>query len=250
MAFKMWDLHAGFAVHGRPADGGHVVFLAILTPFDLVYRRIGDEPAPPPSANRRRLARGALEAAAGLALVIGVFSADLGRFGFAVDHVVKWLAFYPLFDGTVVLLAALAREVGAPARDHMRHPIVSRTPAEFWRRYNRPVGQYIADNIFKPCGGRRAPAVAVLVAFAVSGLLHEYIFAVALMRVDGYQLAFFGLHGVAVAATARVRPRGLATAPWTIATAAFNLATLVLFAASARAVLAGLVDIYPRGFPL
>jgi hypothetical protein len=39
--------------------------------------------------------------------------------------------------------------------------------------------------------------------------MHEYIFGMAIGRVQGYQTAFFLLQGVAVAATARVKAKGL-----------------------------------------
>lgn len=76
--------------------------------------------------------------------------------------------------------------------------------AEFWRRYNHRVHDWIDLNLFRPAGGRRAPARAVVVAFVVSGLFHELMFAIATSRPTGYQLAFFALQAPAVLASGRI----------------------------------------------
>ncbi len=114
----------------------------------------------------------------------------------------------------------------------MDNPFASRTPADFWKRYNRPTQQFFHEDVFKPLGGRRAPIRGTLATFAVSAAVHEYIFDVAVGRFQGYQTAFFLVQGVAVAATLRVRPRGPAAVAWVAATFAFNLATSALFFAS------------------
>jgi hypothetical protein len=73
------------------------------------------------------------------------------------------------------------------------------------------------------------------------------VFAIATLRVTGYQLAFFLLHGLAVLATARRRPTGWAAPIGVVATQSFLIATLALFAASVDDLLRGVVTIYPRG---
>jgi hypothetical protein len=91
------------------------------------------------------------------------------------------------------------------------------------------VNRFFFADVFKPAGGLRAPARVALAAFAGSGVLHEYLFAVATGRLRGYQVAFFLAQGVAVSATLRLRPRGLGALVGVAATLAFNLATSVLF---------------------
>jgi hypothetical protein len=75
--------------------------------------------------------------------------------------------------------------------------------------------------------------------------MHEYIFGIAIGRVQGYQTAFFLLQGIAVAATARVKVRGWRAVPWTAGTLGFNLVSSVLFFASRYS----LVPFYSRGVP-
>ncbi len=81
--------------------------------------------------------------------------------------------------------------------------------------------------------------------FAVSALVHEYVFGIVLGRVQGYQTVFFMLQGCAAAATLRIRPNGWKAALWVAATLGFNLATAVFFFASVN----GMVPFYSRGLP-
>jgi hypothetical protein len=78
---------------------------------------------------------------------------------------------------------------------------------------------------------------AALATFLVSAIIHEYVFDIAVGRVQGYQTAFFVIQGIAAAATLRVKPAGWAALPWVAGTFAFNLVTSVLFFASVGEVL-------------
>jgi D-alanyl-lipoteichoic acid acyltransferase DltB (MBOAT superfamily) len=120
------------------------------------------------------------------------------------------------------------------------------TPAEFWRRYNRPVTKFMFENVFRPAGGARTPIRATLAAFFVSGVIHEYIAGIALQSIQGYQLAFFMIQGVAVVATARLAPRGtVAVAAAVTATIIFNILVSLVFCATA----AQLFDLYSDNAP-
>mgnify|MGYP002391522336 CR=1 FL=1 len=132
--------------------------------------------------------------------------------------------------------ASLMRLLGSPALELMIAPILSRTPADFWRRYNRPVNQFLHEHVFLRAGGLSRHGPAILLAFFVSGLIHEYVFLAPIGRVCGYQMAFFLLQGAAVAATARFRPQAGLAALSALATAAFMLASASLFCASLNAV--------------
>jgi hypothetical protein len=139
-----------------------------------------------------------------------------------------------------------------PARDFMRNPFAARTPADFWRRYNRPVHEFMEQDVFKPAsgprrvrGGSRGGVGAIVLAFLISAAAHEYVFAVPIGRVQGYQTVFFMVQGLAVAATWRVKPRGWRVYPWVAATFLFNLATSVLFFASMNHVVRIYVHVPP-----
>jgi len=123
--------------------------------------------------------------------------------------------------------------------------MLASSPAEFWRRYNRPVQQFFHDDLFLPWGGRRAPIRVTFSAFVVSALVHEYVFGIIVGRVQGYQTLFFLIQGLAVIATLRARPhRGM---KWIAraATLTFNLVSSVLFFASLNQIL----PFYSRPLP-
>jgi hypothetical protein len=141
--------------------------------------------------------------------------------------------------------AALWRLGGGTARDYMDRPFTASTPAEFWRRYNRNVHQFFWQDVFDGRRSRRAPIRSILLVFALSAGLHEFIFAAAIGEVQGYQTAFFLLQGVAAAATARCKVHGWRAIPWAAATLVFNLLSSVLFFASLHQV----APIYANGLP-
>jgi MBOAT, membrane-bound O-acyltransferase family len=163
---------------------------------------------------------------------------------FAIEHALKVSAV--IF--AVVLIgnasAAAYRLLGGTALDPMGNPITATTPAEFWRRWNRPAQHFLHEYAFMPAGGFRNAVRATLVTFGVSGLVHEYVFGIATGRIQGCQLLFFSLQGCAVAATLRVRASGRMSVLWIAGTLLFNLATSVLFFQSVNAVLP---FYWPRG---
>jgi len=127
----------------------------------------------------------------------------------------------------------------------MRAPLLASTPADFWRRYNRPVQQFFHDDLFIPCGGRRFPVRWTFLTFVVSALIHEYVFGIILERVQGFQTAFFLIQGLGTIATLRVHPQGAIRWVCVAATLAFNIVTSVVFFANLNQV----VSFYSRPLP-
>ncbi len=188
--------------------------------------------------------RGIAEVAAGILLLRWAFEADLGRWSFWLDHTVKLIACY-LFalDGGFVLLSGVLRLCGMRLLEFSRNPILAVTPADFWRRYNCEAGRFLREDLWRPLAGRIGAVPALWTTFLLNGAFHEYIAWLMVGRVQGYQLAFFTLHGAAVALTWRWRPRGwVAVAGW-LATFIFLVASSTLFFASVQQIL----NWYPRG---
>ncbi|MFO0889853.1 MAG: MBOAT family O-acyltransferase [Isosphaeraceae bacterium] len=165
-------------------------------------------------------------------LSIGVFRLDWRPWPFAVEHAAKVLSFFAALVPFTAAGASFLRLLGWRPVEPMDNPFAARTPADFWRRYNRATHQFLLEDVFKPAGGARRPVRATIVTFAISALIHEYVFDVSASRIQGYQTLFFLVQGCAVAATARFRPRGPTAIPWVAATLTFNLASGVLFFAS------------------
>jgi D-alanyl-lipoteichoic acid acyltransferase DltB (MBOAT superfamily) len=155
---------------------------------------------------------------------------------FAIEHSLKVSS---VVLAVVLIGSALAtayRLLGGSALDPMTNLIAARTPADFWRRWNRPAQQFLNEYIFMPAGGLRRPVRATLVTFGMSGLVHEYVFGIAAGRIQGCQILFFALQGCAVVATAHIRPSGRLLSLWIAGTLVFNLSTSVLFFRSVDAV--------------
>lgn len=254
--FKLYDLHRGLLPHGSgqerrrtpiPPPATYAGHMLVLTFWSLSFRRRAAHPSPP------RLAGRAAWAAAGLFLGGGAWALqrtvlDLGRVGFLLDHTAQAVALGVAVAG-FMNLAALARAglTGRPTLLPFDAPLLAPTPAAFWRRWNRAVSDYLLVNVARPAGGREHPARGVLAAFLVSALLHEYVFSVALGVVQGYQLAFFLLHGLAVVLTARLDPRGPRQVLGLLGTWSLLLASSILFFASLAGLTAAWFPLYPHG---
>src|SRR5687768_11432566 len=213
----------------RPDEPMGVVewFLYFINPTWMVHRLRPISPSRRDDV-RRLLWRGG-SAALLIAASVLAFRIDWARWPFAIEHAVKAL----LFMGTAIAVtntwAALWRLLGGRGIDAMGQPLTAPTPADFWRRWNRPAQQLFRAYAFNPAGGARRAAVGMMAAFVASALGHEYIFSVAVGRLQGYQTAFFLIQGIAAAATFRLRPSGWRRVGWTVATLTFVLVTSVLF---------------------
>jgi hypothetical protein len=231
LVLKLRDLHIGAS--WWCTQRGRRWVLTVVVPFVLVPR--AQDAAPRPSTRHfvRQLAIGLVEVGIGWALLRAAQDVDWTQVGFAAEHVTRVLLLYLVgFDGGLAVLGALLGLVGLARLPFTRHPIVAITPADFWRRYNLEAGRWFHHDVFVPAAGRRHPVRATLLTFLVSGLLHEYLAAVLLGRVQGYQLACFLLHGLAVVLTFRLRPRGATRLVGGALTFSFVMAAAVLFFAS------------------
>jgi hypothetical protein len=228
VCIKMFDLHLG-AKRGRiPGAGAFLVFLA--SPFSMVERRSASEPRPSP----RGIALLGVEGVALLAAAAGAWLVFLRvrPQPFAVEHVLLSAASLAFASGATDVMFAGWLAAGGRGRRTMERVYLARTPAEFWRRWNRPINLFLFEDVARPLVARGHRAAGVLLAFAVSAGLHEYAASVAAARVQGYQAAFFMFHGVAMLATARLAPSGAWAAVGVALTLLFNLATSVAFYAS------------------
>jgi hypothetical protein len=244
LVVKLFDLHIGASRGDQP---GLINFLAFLpNTFGLVHRRLDKAPRIPIRDDVRRLAVTLPMVLGATALLWVTFSIDRERYPSWAEHAVKVVVTFLVLVPLANVASAVWRLAGGRGLDFMDNPFAARTPADFWRRYNRPVHEFLQHDVFVPAGGRRRPIVGAIAVFLVSAAIHEYVFSVAVRRVQGYQTAFFLLQGVAVAATLRVKPRGATAAACVAATFTFNVATGVLFFASVNRV----IPFYDHPVPL
>ena len=243
VAVKVIDVLPDARLRTAPTWREYLAFLA--NPFIHVRRRLPLERQPPWHESLRTLVVGLLGCTVGTAVLFGLFRLDWHGWPFLVEHICKVTVFMLTIISGLTALAALWRLGGGSARDYMDRPFSAHTPAEFWRRYNRNMQQFFWQDIFKATGGLRAPTRTTLLVFALSALMHELIFSIAIGRVQGYQTAFFAVQGVAAALTARIKVRGRTAIVWVVGTLSFNLVSSVLFFASINEV----VPFYARGLP-
>jgi hypothetical protein len=244
LVLKLFDLHRGAAQGGRPGPRRFLVFLVSI--FSLVEREQDLAPRPPFGQDLHRLAVACVLVALASVPLVAAFAADWRPYPFLAEHAAKAILFFAVLVPLTAAASAGWRMAGGRGLEFMDNPFAARTPADFWRRYNRPVHQFLEQDVFLPAGGRRRPVVGAMAVFAVSAAVHEYLFSVAIGRVQGYQTAFFLLQGVAVAATMRLKPRGPGAVGWVAATFAFNVLSAVLFFASVN----GVVPFYDNPVPL
>ncbi len=230
LAAKLFDLHLGAGRGFRPGFRATFAYLINLT--SVVQRKLANEPRPKGRENLRRLLTMALAAVPGGLLLASCYLVEWRAVPFAVEHSAKVLAFFLLLVPAGAAGAATWRLLGGSAREPMDNPFASVSPADFWKRYNRSAQQFFYEDVFKPLGGRRRPIRGTLATFGVSALLHEFLFDITTMRIQGYQIAFFLVQGVAVALTLQARPKGWIRVIAIGATLSFNLATGTLFFAS------------------
>jgi len=240
---KLYDLHVAASRVLHPNFSTFVAFLPNW--FSVVWRRLDAEPEPTIRQNLVRLGQALWKTVAATVFLVWLFQKNWRGAPFVLEHCAKTVAFFLALIPGSALAVTLWRLAGGRARDFMDAPLLAATPAEFWRRYNRPAQQFFYEDVFKGVGAFRSPVRGTLVTFAVSAVVHEYVFGVSLGRVQGCQTLFFLLQGLGVAATVRLRLAGRRVWPWIGATWIFNLATSLLFFASVN----GVFPFYSRGLP-
>jgi hypothetical protein len=227
VAARLYDTSRGADAGFFP--GPWIYFCSLFHPFALVLRRVLREESPPRRSDLRQTLICAAAGMASVALIILVFCINWRRLPFVAEHSAKAVSVFLMVQFLPNALASAIRLVGIPATNFAGPFFLAQTPAEFWRLYNRPAGQFLHEYVFKPGGGRSHPLTATLLTFLISGVIHEYVFDIPAGRVLGWQMLFFILQGLAVLATVRLRPGGWLTVPASLLTLAFNLASAWLF---------------------
>jgi hypothetical protein len=184
-------------------------FYRFLIPFPVlsaVYpdhkRRLLHPESPWPQV--LRLFGGIIGFTSALLATLALSRIALLRSSFALNHAAVLPIFVLAIESISRALCGLERLAGFDTTPIIRNAYRSRTVSEFWRRYNGRIHDWLYRNVFQATGGRRAPVRSLLLAFLVSGLLHEAAFALATSRLTGFQLAFFTIQGPAALASGRL----------------------------------------------
>ncbi|MCK6439844.1 MAG: hypothetical protein L6Q71_06545 [Planctomycetes bacterium] len=221
---KICDTYVG-TLHGvRMTFPQYLLFVA--HPFSLVWRKLHLEPRPPLRENLVRLLYGASLFVLGYGAYHLLKSRDMPHQ--LMEYFAGVIPYLIAAYGITVIAVAGFRFTGIRAREMHYNFFLARTPADFWRRWNRPAGQILYEDILKRFRGSRSIALATLFTFAINGLLHEWIALVTNGVFNGFQMIFFMLQGLAVLATRGFKPTGWAVVPWILGTLIFNAFTTML----------------------
>jgi hypothetical protein len=104
-----------------------------------------------------------------------------------------------LHFGSFHLIALFWQRMGIDAQPIMSKPILSTTLSEFWgKRWNLGFRQLAHDLIFRPLHKRAGVAVAGLLVFVASGLIHDLVISLPARGGYGLPTAYFILQGLGV----------------------------------------------------
>jgi hypothetical protein len=223
---KLYDLH--HAVETGPPPGAWAFLTYLPHGYNLVLRSLAAQSPPRWRADALRLLWLMPLTIAGVFMVLAVWRFDWLPYSWVIEHCVKVIALCGFIQVGSNIGASVLRLLGIPAADFSGWFAVAATPADFWRRWNKPAGRFLYQYVFVPVGGWRRLHLAVMATFALNGLMHEYVFGIAAGRVLGWAFLFFLIQGLATAATMRLRPHGWARALGVLLTLIFNLASSVL----------------------
>jgi len=104
-----------------------------------------------------------------------------------------------LHFGSFHLIALFWQTMGMDAEPIMSKPILSRTLSEFWgKRWNLGFRQLAHEFIFRPLHRRTGVAVAGLIVFVASGLIHDLVISLPARGGYGLPTGYFILQGLGV----------------------------------------------------
>ena len=138
---------------------------------------------------------------AAVALCVGLLNWIGPAHRLCLEHVAKVLALVASMLLIGQTFAALYRRLVGPATNRSIIRFSSASRRNSGGGGTGRFGTFLMSMCFAPPGGRGGPSFATLIVFALSGLIHEYVFGVATGQVQGWQMLFFMVQGCAAAAT-------------------------------------------------
>lgn len=109
-------------------------------------------------------------------LIYGPNHADYGGLAVILATVLFAVQIYCDFAGYSTIAMGSAKMLGIELMENFNSPYLSRTSAEFWRRWHISLSSWFRDYLYIPLGGNRRGkarrALNILITFAVSGLWH------------------------------------------------------------------------------
>jgi len=106
-----------------------------------------------------------------------------------------------LHFGTFHLLSLVWQQAGVKTTPVMDKPLLAQSLAEFWsRRWNTAFNELAFRFTFRPLKRRTSPTIAVLLVFALSGLVHELVISLPARGGYGLPTGYFLIQGLGMLA--------------------------------------------------
>jgi hypothetical protein len=120
---------------------------------------------------------------------------------------VRFLIEYWRQSGLANVQIGMLRQLGYELPERFVLPILARDLADFWRRWNTYVGQWLLRYVFVPCSlrigrewglGTAAKGLGIIVTFLATGLLHDVNAYAHRPVIEAQSTALFALNGIAI----------------------------------------------------
>jgi hypothetical protein len=231
LAARLYSYWSSDGRRGGFADYARFLSFALVSPYFVyspagyaIHRRIS-----PPRELLRLVVAGAAVGITALG-ACALLSTEVATSSWLVNYLIVIVAFSVIMQALGQACWAGWQLLGIRSKPIVDNIWLSRTPADFWRRWSWPVHAWLNRYVYLPWGGRPRAGRAVMAAFLVSGLAHEVIAGVGLGRVTGHQAAFFLVSGLGVLASGPLEK----LARWGVAgETLMRLATIVFMLTSA-----------------
>jgi D-alanyl-lipoteichoic acid acyltransferase DltB (MBOAT superfamily) len=115
-----------------------------------------------------------------------------------------FLVIFVAFSGFCDMAIAVARLLGFRVPENLDRPLLSRTPAEFWKRWNVSMYRWLITHVFYPYWDHRQVTAKIMTVFAVSAAWHAS--AVRVLTVDStvHMFLAMGINCAGVLLTVRL----------------------------------------------
>lgn len=204
---KLLDLHLSFKIWQQFTLKHWLTYLN--QPFLLGIQSAKNAVYSTKAASLKLIIRGLSTMVSGSLIFMLSLQWHVANISVWLQHSFNFVAFMLFcYDGLWVFLMGFYRFCGGKTILLCNNPLLSATPAEFWRNYNRMSSDYFNQYFYKSLKRNKQLEWAVFVPFTISGLVHEYMLFASSLQLSGLSTIYFLISGVATFLTLRLKLNG------------------------------------------
>ena len=171
---------------------------------------------------------------------------EIGRNSWTFNHLVLLFAVPAVFQAFGQCCLGVWRLLGLRAKPLIDNIFLSKTPAEFWRRWSWPIHVWLYRYIFIPTGGRNHRIRATLSAFLLMGFAHEIMAFVVIGRITGHWIISFFIGAMGVLISPQIETLALRGVAGKITARLATITFLIILSIFVFAAVDYIVPIYHR----